>query len=285
MTPLSVWVALSLIRGMGSRTLKALIAAYNGDFEAVLHADESALRQVRGVGPKIADAVRHLNLAQVEQRLTRWQAAGVEVLTLHDPRYPARLRALDDAPATLFKLGTDTLTPPPKAIAIVGTRRPTPEGLACAAHAAHLAAESGYAIVSGLALGIDSTAHLAASAYTMRQFGVLGGGVLRLYPPENRALAQAVQANGALVCEVAPDVPVSASGLVSRNRIISGLADAVIVVESETDGGAMYAAMFARRQARPVYTFDLKASGNRALLAEGALALTLETQAFPQPSL
>jgi DNA processing protein len=265
---------------MGARTLKALAATYNGDLEAVLRADEAALRQVRGVGVKIAQAVRHIDLAQTAQRLAQWQADGVEILTLHDPRYPSRLRALHDAPPTLFKQGTDTLANLPKTLAIVGTRHPTPNGLACATHAAHLAAESGYAIVSGLALGIDSAAHLAASAYTLRQFAVLGSGLLRLYPPQNRALAQAIQAQGALLCEVAPDTAVSAAGLVARNRIISGLADAVIVVESSTDGGAMYAAMFAQRQGRPVYTFDLNSSGNHALLAQGAHRLTLDSDSL-----
>ncbi len=280
MGSLHAWVALSLIRGMGGRTLKALAAAYNGDLEAVLRADEASLRQVRGVGAKIAQAVRHVDLAETAQRLAQWQADGVEVLTLNDARYPPRLRALPDAPPTLFKRGTDTLAHLPKTIAIVGTRYPTPQGLACATHAAALAAESGYAVVSGLALGIDSAAHWAASAYALRQFAVLGSGVLRLYPPQNRALAQAIQAQGALLCEVAPDAAVSAAGLVARNRIISGLADAVIVVESNADGGAMHAAMFAQRQGRPIYTFDLNSSGNRALLAQGARCLTLETDSL-----
>lgn len=281
MGSLAAWVALSLIRGVGARTLKTLIAEYNGDLEAVLHADTESLRQVRGIGPKISQAIQTINLAQVEARLTRWQAAGVDVITLHDTRYPSRLRALDDAPPTLFKRGTLSLSPHHKMLAIIGTRTPTPAAHALTLSVASAAAESGWTVISGLALGVDAAAHMAASACGALQCAVLGSGVLRPYPPENNGLAQAIMAHGALWCEVAPDAPVSPSGLVARNRIISGLADAVVVVESGVEGGAMHAARFARAQGRPIFTFDLEASGNQALIAAGAAVLLPDAPHVP----
>jgi DNA processing protein len=137
--------------------------------------------------------------------------------------------------------------------------------------AAHFTRE-GYTIVSGLALGIDTLAHQATLSHSGTTLAVLGSGVLNVYPPENAKLADQISKNGALLCEVHPDAPVSTPGLVARNRIITGLCERVIVVETEVDGGAMHAARFALLQGRQVYAVESPASGNKALLANGALS-------------
>ncbi len=266
------WVALSLLDHVGGRTLRALIAQF-GSPQAVLDASPQALRRVPGVGPRIAASIRAVDLAQVERALAGWREAGVRVITLDDPDYPRRLRALDDAPPTLFVRGA---WPPPvaRAAAVVGTREPTPTARAAASILGAELAARGWMIVSGLAVGVDAAAHLGALAvpqgYTL---AALGSGVLNVYPPVNRMLAQAVLKRGALVSEAPPPAKPAAARLVARNRIISGLAEALIVVETDADGGAMHAARFARAQGRPVYALDLPASGNRALLADGARPL------------
>jgi DNA processing protein len=259
------WVALSLVEHLGGKKLRGLLAHFNGDVAAILAADERALRRVQGIGPKIAAGIRAIDLPQVERALSRWEANGVCFITLNDPTYPPLLRSVDDAPPTLFVRGT--WRPFKKAVAIVGTRRPTAEAVDTAQHLGYELARRGYVIVSGLALGIDTAAHLGAlSSPDGCTLAVLGGGVLNVYPPENRALANAIALRGMLLCEVHPEAEAKPPALVARNRLISGLCDAVIVIETSDEGGAMYAAKRAFEQGRRVYALDVAATGNRALI-------------------
>ena len=261
------WVGLSLVEHLGGKKLRALAAHFNGDLGAILRADETALRQVPGIGPKIAASIRAVNITHVERALSRWEANGVRAILLNDPDYPPMLRAIDDAPPTLFARGL--WSPPKKAIAIVGTRQPSPASVEAAQQLAFALSCRGYAVVSGLALGIDAVAHLGAlSSPNGWTLAVLGGGVLNVYPPENRALAKAITTRGALLCEVNPGAEAKTPSLVARNRLISGLCDAVIIVETTVEGGAMYAAKRAFEQGRRVYALDIHASGNRMLIDE-----------------
>jgi DNA processing protein len=274
------WVALSLLKHVGSKTLRALLEYFDNNLHAILQAEPKTLRQVRGVGGKIAAAIQDIDVDTTERSIKRWQAAGVEIVTLFDSRYPPRLRDLDDAPPTLFVRGHVYNAYRLRGIAIVGTRTPSREAAIAAHRTAAQFADAGYTLVSGLALGIDTLVHRAAldrsSGNAVRTLAVLGSGVLDLYPPENIPLAKEVMAHGALLCEVAPDAAVSPAGLVARNRIITGLCERVIVIESEIGGGAMHAARFAFSQGRKVYTLDLPASGNQWLLANGAELLTVD---------
>ncbi|MBL8160483.1 MAG: DNA-processing protein DprA [Anaerolineae bacterium] len=273
------WIALSLTGRIGGKTLRALLQHFDGDVQAVLRADTPQLREVPGIGPKIAQSIRQLDLAQVEQALYRWQAQAVRIVTLDDPAYPDRLRALPDAPPTLFMRG-EWRADPARTVALVGTRSPTAETRKIAQNLSSLLVERGYTIISGLALGIDAAAHMGALAlpqgYTL---AVLGCGVLNIYPPAHQPLAEAVMRRGALLAEVNPDAPPSSSALVARNRLISGLSDALIVVETTTEGGAMHAARFAQAQGRAVYALDIAASGNQAILAQGGLPIAPDLQA------
>ncbi len=274
------WVALSLIDRVGAKTLRALIARF-GDSGAVLRADADALRQVRGIGPKIAAAIGAVDLAAVEAALPRWQAAGVRLLTLDDPAYPAQLRAVEDAPATLFVRGDWRVISVP-AVAIVGTRQPSAEAAQAAEKIAAELAGRGCLIVSGLALGIDTQAHIGAIGARGQTLAVLGSGVLRVYPERNQNLAETIIRYGAVASEVAPTAPPSPPTLVARNRIISGLCVRLIVIETGIDGGAMHAARRAFEQGRAVYALDLDASGNRALIEQGAQPIGLSLNEISQ---
>lgn len=270
--PDAAWVALSLAEHIGGKKLRALMAHFGGDPRAILNADAAALRQVPGIGPKIARIIENIDLAAVEAALPRWQAAGITLCALCDPSYPARLAAVDDAPPTLFirgKLPAPTL----RAVAIVGTRQPSRKAVETAEQLSMGLAQRGVVIVSGLALGIDRAAHLGALAVGGRTLAVLGSGVLNIYPQANAPLAQAILARGAVISEVNPAAQPNATTLVARNRIISGLSDALIVVESSVEGGAMHAARRALEQGRKVYAVESDASGNRALIAAGAVPL------------
>ncbi|MBZ0302324.1 MAG: DNA-protecting protein DprA [Anaerolineae bacterium] len=272
MPDLTLWIALSLTDHIGSKTLGALLRHFGGDPAAILAADTAELQQVVGVGPKIARSIQAINLDEVRQSLAEWETTDISILTLASPNgaYPPRLLEIEDPPATLFVRGCG----PPlfdRAVSIVGTRSPSAEAAQWAYQLGAELTQAGFTVVSGLALGIDTAAHEGAlSAAAGRTVAVLGCGLFNIYPPENQALAQRCAMRGAILSEVHPAAPPSAPRLVARNRIISGLSDALIVVETTATGGAMHAARFAQRQQRPVYTFNLPASGNRELLANGA---------------
>lgn len=268
------YVALGLVRHIGGKTLKALLAQFDDDPNAVLAADVAALRQVSGVGAKIAASIKAVDLAAVEAAITRWTAAGITILTLDETTYPHALKALHDAPPLLFVMGEFPKTQPFKAAAVIGRRRIDKNTTELTHTLAGALAENGYIVVSGLAYGVDHAAHQGAlSVRDGRTLAVLGGGVLNIYPREHKELAEAIKGRGALVCEVAPESGVNAAALVARNRIITGLCEAVIVVETEIDGGAMHAARFAKTQGRRLYALDFPTGGNRALIADGAEAI------------
>lgn len=264
---LAAWVALSLLPHVGTKTLEKLSEVF-GSSEAILAADMDSLIAIKGIGRKIAESILAINLENTEREIRQWQKSGVRVLPAYSPDYPQTLLTISDYPPTLFLRGH--LQNWEKRVAIVGTRKPSQAAAYLARKLAKNLSEAGYWIVSGLALGIDAIAHEAALE---RSIAVLGGGVLNIYPSEHQKLAQNLLQNGAILSENHPMASSSAPRLVVRNRLISGLAEHVVVVETATDGGAMHAARAAKAQGRKLYTFDLPASGNQALLAEGAIAL------------
>ncbi len=268
----AAWIALSLVERIGGKTFKALLDHF-GDPAQVLTADVRSLRRVPGIGPTMSARIQAVDVQGVERLLPRWQQAGVGIVTWRDKDYPARLREIDDAPPTLFYRG-DTLNLPEKTAAIIGTRTPSDEAASRATEVAMRLSGKGYTIVSGLARGIDYRAHQGAMAVPSgRTFAVLGSGVLNIYPPESERFAAGIGKRGCLLSEFHPQAGPSPSNLVARNRIITGLSDAVIVVETSAEGGAMHAARFARAQGKPIYTYPSSATGNTALLADGALPL------------
>ena len=272
----AAWIALSLTSRLGGKTLRALRTHFDNDLSVILSADTKQLREVPGIGPKIAQSIQQIDLEKTLRAIDRWQNAGVNIVTINDPGYPAALLTLDDAPPTVFIRGTWPESNNRTACAIVGTRRPTSDAYQFAQNLSQALAQRGQLIVSGLAVGIDAAAHIGALATGDGiTVAVLGNGVLNLYPPENAPLAQAIiTRGGALLSEVSPDAPVGAPGLVARNRLITGLSDRVVVVETSADGGAMHAARFARLQGKSIYAVENSASGYRALLSNGAISLS-----------
>lgn len=277
----TAWIALSLTGRIGNKTLQALLRHFNGDPQAIIEADNRSLQQVPGIGPKIAQSILEIDLKQVESSVLRWRRAGIRAIPLYDDDYPARLRPLDDAPPTLFVRGNwqPQLT---KSVAIVGTRNPTNEARKFAQNLSTTLAEKGYSVISGMAVGIDSAAHYGALLLPEGcTVAILGCGVMNIYPREHERLAHVILKQGAVVSEVNPLGSPSPSLLVARNRIISGMSDAIVVVESEVDGGAMHAARFAAHQGRPIYTIASQASGNQALIQDGAGVINHNLQSLP----
>jgi DNA processing protein len=180
--------------------------------------------------------------------------SGVQVITLADEAYPARLRRVDLPPPVLFLHGDLAALDRPRSVAIVGTRRPTSVGRATAGRIADAVSGLGATVVSGLALGIDAAAHVAAVRAGRPTVAVIGGGHERLYPAGHRGLARAIaEGGGAVLSEFAPDTIPTRGTFPRRNRIISGLADATIVVEAGARSGALTTAAWALEQGRGLY--------------------------------
>jgi len=267
------WLALSLSPNIGAATLNNLLRHFDRDLDAILAAPAHELMRVRGVGAKIASEIGAIDLARLAHQVETWRAGGIEVLMRGEDSYPQPLKDTRDLPLALFASRIMPAETWSHAVAIVGTREPSKEARYITLQLAMQLARAGRVVVSGLALGIDTAAHTGALSADGITIAVLGSGICNIYPEANRSLAERIREKGALLSETPPCWSANAQRLVSRNRIISGLARAVIVVESDADGGAMYTARFASEQDRPLFTFDLPSSGNQRLIAEGAIIL------------
>jgi DNA processing protein len=197
---------------------------------------------------------------------------GMAVIVWAEARYPARLRTIADPPPALFVRGTLDEAP---AVAIVGSRRATPYGRAAAGRLAFDLARAGITVVSGLARGIDAAAHEAALDGGGRTIAVLGCGADVTYPREHRRLAERIVAAGALMSEFAPGTPPLPGHFPRRNRLISGLALGVVVVEGTADSGALVTVDYALEQGRDVFAvpgsiFSERSRAPHRLLREGA---------------
>ena len=264
------WVALGLVPCLGAKTLRNLLACFDDDLGAILAADETKLLEVPSVGVKIAGGISRIDLTKTARDISTWEGQSIQVLTPPDDLYPPRLRSVADYPLTLFARGQWHAGLWQRTMAIVGARSPSPKAERLAKKLAAKLARAGYTLVSGLAVGIDAAAHVGAMQAGGASLAVLGSGLLHIYPPQNKGIAKMLLRSGALISEVRPTLPPNAQRLVARNRIISAMSSAVIMVESDEGGGAMHAARFAKAQGRPVYTFELPAAGNQKLIQQGA---------------
>ena len=262
-------VALALTAGIGWKTIHRLLEHFE-TLSDILTASEKDLQSVPGIGPKTAAALSAIDLPHVEADLARFAAQAIGVLTWRAAEYPVQLAGLKDAPLALFYRG-DLKLSGTQTIAIVGTREATSESLQMAEALAAEFAVCGWLVISGMARGIDTAAHGGALNAGGRTIAVLGCGVNVVYPPENHALADTIRAHGALLSEYHPNCKVSPSGLTIRNRIISGLSRATIVIEAGAASGALYAARKAHTQGRMVFAVNNGSAGNAALLADYAL--------------
>lgn len=262
-------IGLCLVPGIGGITLRALLRQF-GTVQAIRAASPAALQAVSGVGPRIAEAIQQLDPEATAARIARWRAAGIGLLTWSDLRYPARLQALHDAPPLLYYRGQLPL-PHDQSVAVVGTRQPTPAARRLTEALSAALAARGWIVVSGLAWGVDMAAH-AGALQTGQTVAILGGGLERIQPRKH-ALAGRIATSGLLLSEQPPESPPSPPGLVARNRLISGLSRATIVIEAGENSGSLYTARFAYRQGRPIFAVANSSAGNAVLLANGALPI------------
>jgi len=272
----SAWLRLLETPGVGRESARALLARF-GSPEAAIGASTAARQAVVTPGPAAA-------LAKVpehfESRLAagwQWLTGGDEardVVVVGDSRYPQALLDSADPPLLLYARGRIELLNGP-AIAIVGSRNPTPQGLENArAFATHLG-RSGWVVVSGLALGIDGAAHEAAQASGARTIAVVGTGLDVVYPVRHRGLAERIAADGLIVSEFAVGTPALAENFPIRNRIIAGLARGTLVVEAAVQSGSLITARLAVESGRDVFAIpgsihSPQSRGCHALINQGA---------------
>jgi DNA processing protein len=210
--------------------------------------DDGARRSM--LGPDLARRISD-RAADPDAALHPIGRLGLEYLTLDDPDYPWRLRSIEQPPPLLFLRGSAAALSTGHAAAVVGTRRPTDRGRLLAGWIASGLARGGAVVVSGLAVGIDGAAHAAVVAEGLATVAVLGGGHARLFPRSHERLADAiVAAGGAVVSELGPGTPPSQGTFPRRNRLVSGLSDATIVVEAGRRSGALITAGWALEQGR-----------------------------------
>jgi len=272
------WLALALTPGLGARMAGKLLRAL-GSPEAVFNASLTELESHR-LPAAVAQAIHTRQpMSAAAKELAQAQAAGIRLLTWDEPEYPQRLREIYDPPPLLYARGNIELLNR-HLISIVGSRRPTPYGNQMAEKLARDLADRGLVIVSGLARGIDSCAHKGAlSSATGATIGVLGCGIDVIYPKENKKIFAEMEKRGAIISEFAMGTFPGPQNFPIRNRVISGMAVGVVVVEGAQYSGSLITARLAMEFGREVYGVPGNATqptsfGPNQLIKQGAKLVT-----------
>lgn len=270
------WIGFNLVRGIGSVRFKQ-IQSHFGDLSIAWHAPIEILAEI-GLPERV---MRNFAALRAEIDLDRLYEdilkRDIHVLTLPDADYPVLLREIDQSPPVIYVRGS--LTPADEfAVAMVGTRRVTAYGQQVTRDISTYLAGHGLTIVSGMARGVDALAHQHALQAGGRTIAVLGCGVDVIYPPEHRQLAEAIVDNGALISDYPPGTQPEGINFPPRNRIISGLSLATIVVEAGERSGALITADFALEQGRDVFAvpgnvFSPASRGTNRLIQKGAYVM------------
>jgi len=270
------WIGFNLIRGIGAVRMQELIA-YFGDLESAWKASPVDLVRADLSKKLIERVVQARGGMDLDKVWENFEKQGIKILTWQDEAYPHRLKEIDQPPPVLYIRG-EYLPDDSFAVAVVGTRHVMPYWRQITEELSSFLASSGMTVISGLARGVDSIAHKTALKAGGRTIGILGSGVDRIYPPEHRILAEQMMECGAIICDYAQGTPPEASNFPPRNRIISGLSLAVVVVEASDTSGAPITAEFAAEQGREVFAVPgsilaPQSKGTNKLIQQGALPL------------
>jgi DNA processing protein len=271
-------LVLNALPNIGPITLNRLLEDLGGDPRAVFAASARKLESVRGVGPVISATIgawrEHFNLAREEERMAQ---SGADFITTRDAGYPKLLKEISDPPIALYRKGRYEFGQPN--IAIVGSRRTTLYGQATAKKLGAGLAQLGFCVVSGLARGIDTAAHEGALSVGGKTAAVLGCGIDIIYPPENLDLYRRIEAEGAILSEFPFGRRADRQSFPMRNRVVAGMCEATVVVETDVAGGAMITARFAGEQGRLIFAVPGRidqptSAGCHQLIRDGATLLT-----------
>ncbi|SKA92285.1 DNA processing protein [Prosthecobacter debontii] len=274
MTRTEAYLALNLIPQVGPVRIRRLIQAL-GSPESVLSASVSDLLRVEGIGSAQAEAIHQWDReGHLEKELQKVRQRGLTLLTQEDDLYPPLLKQVHDAPVLLYVWG-ELQKRDHHAIGVVGSRHATIYGMNATKKLSFQIAYTGYTVISGLARGIDTAAHEAALAAKGRTVAVIGSGIGRLYPPENKALAERIAQQGAVISEYPVDRPADRQTFPYRNRVVAGWGSGLLVVEAPVKSGSLITAQQAAEQGRTVYAVPgpidkPTSSGCNRLIQQGA---------------
>jgi DNA processing protein len=268
----SLWIGLSLIDGLGSQSYRALLSHF-GTPENIYSAPRAELRKIvkDEVAQQISDGP---NPDDIDKTLTWLESTGNSLITLGDAQYPRALLEIPDPPPLLYCKGRLELLNQ-SSIAIVGSRNSTPQGEKTAEAFAQALSDSGYCIVSGMALGIDGAAHRGALKGRGSTIAAVGTGLDIVYPARHRQLAHDIAENGIIISEFPLGTPSMAQNFPRRNRLISGLSRGCLVVEANLQSGSLITARLAAEQGREVFAIPGSihspvAKGCHQLIKQGA---------------
>jgi DNA processing protein len=275
--------ALSRIEGVGRKTFELLLQHF-GSLRALLGAGpEELMNATSRVSPAMAQAIAETSLEAAAEELKRRIEQGIKTSTLADANYPSNLKLAADAPIAISMLG-ELGAVGQNSIAIVGSTKPAAANADTALRMAAFFAKNSFIIVSGLARGIDTAAHQGALDAQGITVAVMGNGLNRLFPPENRALAFQLSKTGILISEQPTDRRANGRLLMARNRITSGISKATIVVEAHENSGSLATGKRAMRQGRLVFGLDNSFAGNQEILQLGAQPISSDESEWPRVS-
>jgi DNA processing protein len=273
-------ITLSFVPQIGPITARSLIAHF-GSAEEVLKAKPAQLAEVNGIGPATIAELKDLSIPfSLAEKEVNWALdQGVEIISFRDQQYPERLRENADAPIILYFKGSQfSSLRQMRVIGIIGTRIPTDYGRLLCEEITEGLKDYNAVIVSGLAYGVDQTAHKAAVQHGMPTFGVLGHGLSIIYPEDNRALSNKMLTNGGLITEFPHMTGPNRENFPMRNRIIAGLCQAMVVVETAEKGGSIITAELAVGYNRDLFAVpgrskDPKSRGCNKLIKDSKATL------------
>jgi len=272
-------IALTLVPGIGNLTAKKLLA-YTGSAEAVFKEKKASLLKIPGIGNKLTRELNGMEFfKEAEEELKFIQKYGITPLYYMNKNYPQRLKECEDSPVLLFYKGKNVFNSP-KVLSLVGTRNATDRGKANCENLIKELNQNGHnsVIISGLAYGIDICAHKAALKNGLPTVAVLAHGFDRIYPAAHKSIAKEIIETGGLLTEFLSNSKLERQNFVKRNRIIAGISDATIVVESDVKGGSLITAEIAAGYNRDVFAFpgritDKYATGCNQLIKKHQAAL------------
>ncbi len=272
----AAWLRLLLTPGVGRTSARQLLASF-GSAETVWQADRSAWADCVGQARAAALCETPPDWDTERARLETWLAGSADrhMVALGDDRYPTSLLETPDPPLVLFIQGRVESLGQAPALAVVGSRNPTPQGAEHARRFARALAEAGVGVISGLALGVDGEAHAGALDAQGVTLACVGTGLDRVYPARHRELAHRIAAHGAIVSEYPLGTPPLAAHFPQRNRIIAGLSQGTLVVEAALQSGSLITARLAADMGREVFAIpgsihSPQSRGCHALIRQGA---------------
>jgi DNA processing protein len=268
------WIALKMVHGVGEVLFRNLLAKFHSP-KSVFDAGLNEVEKVEGIGEKVGQAIKGFsNWNKAEEEINRIERLGFKLSLLTDPTYPRNLFNTYNPPPFLYMKG-QILPCDDIAVAIVGTRTPDRYGRLVTQRLAEELSHRGITVISGMARGIDSIAHLGGLRGGGRSIAVLGSGLDVIYPPENKKLYEEISNRGAVISEFPLGTIPDSVNFPKRNRIISGLSLGVVVVQASDKSGSLITASFALEQNREVFAvpgnIETKLSrGTNKLIKQGA---------------